>query len=127
MRNPTYKHLEAKLRLGPFSVGQWVQVMTAGVIAAIFGAYLSPLPPSSTVFVSIVGAGMPVALSYGAMGLEFSVGRFVTATWRYWRDPRSFLPGPGESATGYVLLVAADERDARDDVRSPEGAPLWDC
>ena len=28
-----------------------------------------------TIFVSIVGAGMPVALSYGAMGLEFSVGR----------------------------------------------------
>ena len=75
MRHPTYKHLEAPLRLGSFSLAQWAQIAAAGIAAAAFGAYLSPLPTTATIFVAIVGAGLPVALSYGAMGLEFSVGR----------------------------------------------------
>ena len=70
MRHPTYKHLEAKLRLGSFSLGQWAQITAAGALAAAFGVYVSPFPASVTIFVSIVGAGMPVALSYGAMGLD---------------------------------------------------------
>src|SRR5205085_8590657 len=74
MRHPTYKHLEARLRLGAFALGQWAQISAAGVLAALFGVYLSPFPASVTIFVAIVVAGLPVAVSYGAMGLEFSVG-----------------------------------------------------
>ena len=44
MRHPTYKHLEARLRLGAFSLGQWAQITAAGVAAAVFGGYVSPLP-----------------------------------------------------------------------------------
>ena len=40
MRHPTYKHLEARLRLGAFSLGQWAQITAAGVAAAVFGGYL---------------------------------------------------------------------------------------
>ena len=98
MRHPTYKHLEAKLRLGAFSLGQWAQIGTAGAAAAVFAVYLSPFPVSVTIFVSIVTAGLPVALSYGAMGLEFSVAQFVRAAWRYWRQSRRFLPGPGATS-----------------------------
>ena len=58
-----------------------------------------------TIFVSIVGAGLPVAVSYGAMGLEFSVAQFAGAGWRYWREPRRFLPGPGEPSPGYVVIA----------------------
>src|SRR5918998_19702 len=96
MRHPTYKHLEARLRLGAFSLGQWAQITGAGVTAAVFGAYVSPLPTQMTVFVSIVGAGLPVAVSYGAMGMEFSVSQLARASWRFWRQPRRFLSGPGE-------------------------------
>ena len=53
------KHLEAKLRLGAFSLAQWAQIAAAGVAAAVFGGYLSPLPTQATIFVSIVGAGFP--------------------------------------------------------------------
>src|SRR5919201_7016885 len=106
MRHPTYKHLEAKLRLGTLSLGQWVQITAAGTAAAVFGIYVSPLPTTATIFVSIVGAGLPVALSYGAMGLEFSVAQFARAAWRYWRQPRRFLAGAGQPTTGY--LVHAD-------------------
>lgn len=127
MRHPTYKHLEARLRLGPFSVGQWAQVLAGGVLAALFGGYLSPLPPGPTIFVSIVGAGLPVAVSYGAMGLEFSVGRFARAAWRYWRDPRRFLPGPGSTTKGYV--VQAGQRAAaptKPAMTQRTEEPLWD-
>src|SRR5438874_13611473 len=105
MRHPTYKHLEARLRIGPFSIGQWVQVTIAAAGAALFGGYVSPLPTQATIFVSIVGAGLPVAVSYGAMGLEFSVAQFARAGWRYWREPRRFLAGAGQPTTGYVVLA----------------------
>lgn len=128
MRHPTYKHLEARLRLGAFSLGQWAQITTAGAAAAVFGVYLSPFPTSVTVFASLVGAGLPVAVSYGAMGLEFSVVQFGCAAWRYWRAPRRYLPGPGESASGYVV-----EPDARAGIgpgpgeqQTREGELLWD-
>lgn len=103
MRHPTYKHLEAKLRLGAFSLGQWAQITIAAAGAAIFGGYVSPFPFQVTVFVSIVGAGLPVALSYGAMGIEFSVTQLARCGWRYWREPRRFLAGPGEATSGYVV------------------------
>ena len=77
VRHPTYKHLEGRLRLGAFSLGQWAQITAAGTAAAVFGAYLSPLPTRVTIFVAILGAGLPVAVSYGAMGLEFSVGQLA--------------------------------------------------
>jgi hypothetical protein len=132
VRHPTYKHLEARLRLGSFSLGQWTQIVAASVFAAVFGVYASPLPTSLTIFVSIVGAGLPIALSYGAMGLEFSVGQFAAAAWSYWRDPRRFLPGPGESARGYVVHPEPIHEDSPS-TRSPrgpesaaEGEALWD-
>jgi hypothetical protein len=103
MRHPTYKHLEGRLRLGAFSIGQWAQITVAGVAAAMFGGYVSPLPTQMTIFVAIVGAGLPVAVSYGAMCLEFSVAQFARAGWRYWREPRRYLAGAGRPSLGYVV------------------------
>ena len=131
MRHVTYKHLEARLRLGSFSLGQWAQISAAGALAAIFGVYVSPFPASVTMFASIVGAGLPIALSYGAMGLEFSVGQLVVAGWRYWREPRSYLPGPGKHAVGYLVQAELAHTDPaiRPDGRefsATGGEPLWD-
>lgn len=129
MRHPTYKHLEARLRLGAFTLAQWAQIGAAGALAAVFGIYLSPFPPSVTVFVSIVAAGLPLALSYGAMGLEFSVAQFAWAACRYWREARHYLPGPGESATGYVVeapLAHGNAEPSGGESQLAEGVPLWD-
>lgn len=129
MRHTTYKHLEARLRIGAFSIGQWTQITIAAVLAAAFGGYLSPLPAQATIFVSILLAGLPVAVSYGAMGMEFSVGDFVVAAVRYWREPRLFPPGPGEPTVGYALHADAPSPS---DVDRPadtaaEGSLLWDA
>ena len=128
MRHPTYKHLEAKLRIGAFSLGQWAQITIAGVAAAVFGGYLSPLPTQATIFVSIIGAGLPVAVSYGAMGMEFSVAQFATAGWRYWRGPRRYLAGAGEPTTGYALLADTTHQAATSSgiPTTGEEGLLWD-
>ena len=130
MRHVTYKHLEARLRLGSFSLVQWAQISAAGALAAVFGVYVSPFPASLTMFISIVGAGLPIALSYGAMGLEFSVAQLTGAAWRYWHEPRSYLPGPGEQTVGYrVQAEGAHTHPVRPDGRelpATGGKPLWD-
>jgi hypothetical protein len=127
VRHTTYKHLEAKLRLGSLSLGQWVQITAAGAAAAVFGVYVSPLPTSATIFVSIVGAGMPVALSYGAMGLEFSVADFAAAAWRYWRSPRHYLPGAGDHGSGYVVVPEPQAPTSDGTARQlGDREPLWD-
>jgi hypothetical protein len=127
MRHPTYKHLEARLRLGAFSLGQWTQITVAGVAAALFGGYLSPLPTQATIFVSIVGAGLPVALSYGAMGLEFSVSQFARAAWRYWREPRRFLAGAGQPTSGYIVIADPVTPPPRTSAHwQQDGELLWD-
>ena len=129
MRHPTYKHLEARLRLGAFSIGQWAQITITGVVAALFGGYLSPFSASVTIFVCVVVAGLPVALSYGAMGVEFSVTRLAAAGWRYWRQPHRYLPGPGPDRSGYVVHAHDDDRiddHVTSGVRAEERAALWD-
>ncbi len=128
MRHTTYKHLEARLRIGAFTLGQWAQVTIAGVAAALFGGYLSPLPTQATIFVSVLLAGFPVALSYGAMGLEFSVGAFVRAGWAFWHEPRSFPAGAGLPTFGYLLREDSTSGIAsgRLDTSAPEGTLLWD-
>ena len=127
MRHPTYKHLEARLRLGAFSLGQWAQITAAGVAAALFGGYLSPFPTQVTIFVSIVGAGLPVAVSYGAMGLEFSVAQFAHAAWRYWRQARRFLAGAGHPTCGYVVLADPVATNTSADAHPQhQGELLWD-
>lgn len=126
MRHPTYKHLEARLRLGAFSLGQWAQITLAGSLAAVFGGYLSPLPTQPTIFISIVGAGLPIAVSYGAMGLEFSVTQFVVAGWHYWREPHRFPAGPGRPTDGYRLLDDAQSDSVNPTLDGARREPLWD-
>ena len=126
MANITYKHLEGRLRLGAFSIGQWAQITGAGVAAAVFGGYVSPLPTQMTIFVAIVGAGFPVAVSYGAMGLEFSVAQFARAGWRYWREPRRYLAGAGRPSVGYIVLAEPVAAVTTGTHASRDGELLWD-
>jgi hypothetical protein len=129
MVNPTYKHLEASLRLGAFTVAQWAQIATAAAAAALFSLYLSPFSTSITMFVAIVGTGLPLALSYGAMGRDFSLGELAVAAWRYWRFPGRYLAGAGPHAAGY--LVRAQLTEPEPTAATPTAAAdleetLWD-
>jgi hypothetical protein len=74
--------------------------------------------------------GLPLAASYGAMGLEFSLAQLARAAWRFWRAPRRWLPGPGGSTAGYLVVAEPDpyERTPTGEKAAPgcrlEG--LWD-
>src|SRR5215211_3088392 len=103
MANPTYKHLEGKTVIGQFSLGQWAQLLAGATLGLTFGIYLSPLPATPTIFISCLLPGLPLAASYGAMGLEFSLAQAARAAWRFWRRPRRYLAGPGRGSTGYLV------------------------
>ena len=127
MVNPTYKHLDSKLRLSGLSLGQWAQVLVAVLAAIVFGVYLSPFPTAPTIWLSVFVAGLPVAVSYGAMGLEFSVGQFASAAWRWWREPRRYLAGGGASGTGYVVEAERSGPSETDETMSVgPSEDLWD-
>ncbi|MBA3264145.1 MAG: hypothetical protein H0T69_17090 [Thermoleophilaceae bacterium] len=131
MANVTYKHLEGKTVVGLFSLGQWVQLLAGVVLALLFGIYLSPLPPIPTIFVSCLLPGLPLAASYGAMGLEFSLSQGARAAWRFWRRPRRYLPGPGQAAVGYVVEVDPDPYQPlsgdQESARGRDLEALWDA
>jgi hypothetical protein len=110
--NVTYKHLEGKTVVGLFSLGQWIQLLAGLVAGLVFGIYLSPLPPMPTIFLACLIPGLPLAASYGAMGLEFSLAQGARAGWHFWRQPRRHLPGPGHGASGYLVERTPDHYQA---------------
>lgn len=130
MANPTYKHLEGKTVVGHFTLGQWAQLLAGVVLGLVFGIYLSPLPPTATIFISCLLPGLPLAAGYGAMGLEFSLGQLVRAAWRFWRAPRRWLPGPGRPTGGYLVVPDPDPREQPPTRPAPARArqleELWD-
>ncbi len=61
------------------------------------------------------------------MGLEFSVAQLVRAGWRYWREPRRFLPGAGQPTAGYVIHAEPARIDAGAAATALDGRELlWD-
>jgi hypothetical protein len=128
--NVTYKHLEGKTVVGLFSLGQWAQLLAGVLLGLLFGVYLSPLPPMPTIFLSCLLPGLPLAASYGAMGLEFSFAQLAWAAWRFWRSPRRWLPGPGGTSAGYLVVPDPDPAEQppgrRDPARPRQLEGLWD-
>ena len=109
---------------GFFSATALIRASAAGAASLYRGR---KVPTQATIFVSIVAAGFPVALSYGAMGLEFSVAQFARAAWRYWRQPRRFLAGPGQPSPGYVVLADPGSATPHSSAHPrQQGEPVWD-
>ena len=125
MVNPTYKHLGAKVRIRGLTLGQWAQLTVASIAAVVFGVDVSPLPPGPTIWVAVFVAGLPVVLSYGAMGLDFSVTEFASAVWRWLHSPRLYMPGE-PAADGYVVERAAEVARAEHRRTPPSLEALWD-
>ena len=132
MANVTYKHLEGKTVLGQFTLGQWAQLLAGVALGLLFGIYLSPLPALPTIFIACLLPGLPLAASYGAMGLEFSIAHGLRAGWRHWRRPRRYLPGPGPVPAGYLVEPdPSSHQPISDEPNAPAGRgdleALWDA
>jgi hypothetical protein len=117
-RNETYKHLEDPLRLSGLTIGQYAAMAGTTLVAIVFGLYISPLPTGVTMGLSLFLAGLPIAVSYAVSGFDVSVADTIAALYRWAREDKHFLPGAGDTPTGYV--VAQISTDQRPPSRSPE-------
>jgi hypothetical protein len=122
MRNETYKHLEDPLRIGRFTVGQWVGLIATLLAAILFARFLSPLPTKPTIAVSILVAFLPWTVAYALDGTDMRVRDTVMAMVRWAHGDKHFLPGGGELVEGYT--VAEEAVEARLPARAPEDVAL---
>jgi len=106
--NAAYKHLEAKLRVGEFTLGQWAGLVVGAITALVWGFYVSPFGTSLTLFTACYIGGVPAAAIFLATISEVDMWLLVRAAVRWRREEGRYLAGPGRDTGGYV--VRADER-----------------
>lgn len=118
--NLAYKSLQQKLTIGSFTVLQWMGIVTGVFLALLWGSELSPFGPQLTIVTSVYIAGIPALAAFMASITEFDLWRLLRAMARHHRTVGRYMPGPGDSARGYVLSpdpreqqrhAAADEAD----------------
>jgi hypothetical protein len=111
--NVAFKHLEAKLRFGDLTVGQWAAVLGGVLFAFGFAEYLSPVGGVAAVIVGVYLGAIPASAAFFASLGEFDLWGLIGAALRWWRGDGRYVPGAGVGAHGYSLLpdtVAAGER-----------------
>lgn len=104
--HPSYPQLRAKLRLGPLTLTQYVQLgvsflLAYGLVALLQGAGLSGQVALSF---GIFLAGLPVVLAIAGDGPEFDALGYVGALIAWVRAPKAYdATAPAVSALGYVV------------------------
>ena len=116
--NVAFKHLEAKLRFGELTIGQWVAVVAGVLFGLGFAQYLSPVGGMWGMVVGIYLGAIPASAAFFASLSEFDLAGLVVAAVRRRRQPARYLPGAGRAAQGYQL--------APDDARSAGGPTAAD-
>lgn len=109
--NSAYKHLEAKLRVGEFTIGQWIGLFVGVTTALVWGMYLSPFGTSITIFSACYIGGLPAAAIFLATISEVDMWLLTRSAFRWRREEGRYLAGPGVPTSGYV--VHADARAQR--------------
>ena len=102
--NVAFKHLEAKLRFGDLSIGQWAAVLGGVLFAFVFAEYLSPIGGIGGVIIGVYLGAIPASAAFFASLSEFDLWGLVAAAVRWHRRDGRYVPGAGETARGYALL-----------------------
>ena len=124
--NLAFKHLEAKLRFGDLSIGQWATILAGTLFALLFAQYLSPVPGLGGLIIGVYLGAIPVSAAFFASLSEFDLWGLLAAAVRWRRREGRHVPGPGHGARGYRLL--ADGPDGLGDAdasRDLDLASLW--
>ena len=125
--NVAFKHLEAKLRFGELTIGQWTAVACGLLFGVVFAQYLSPLGGVWSMVLGIYLGAVPASAAFFASLSEFDLGGLLAAALRRRRQPARYLPGGGRAARGYLLVSDGDQAAdslARTDELDLEA--LWD-
>lgn len=109
--NVSYKHLNSKLRIGEFTVGQWAVVFFGVMLMLAWGFYLSPLSPYLSIVTAVYLGGLPIGLALIASYAELNLWRFGRSAWKWTLAPGRYAAGPGAQTSGY--LITPDERATR--------------
>src|SRR3954447_4122317 len=125
--NVAFKHLEAKLRFGELTIGQWTTVVSGLLFGLLFAQYLSPVGGVWGMVLGIYLGAVPACAAFFASLSEFDLGGLLAAALRRRRQPARYLPGSGSAAHGY-RLVADRERTGTTPAGSEELdlEALWD-
>ena len=111
--NVAFKHLEAKLRFGELTVGQWAAILGGVLFALVFAQYLSPVRRARRrSMLGVYLGAIPASAAFFASLSEFDLWGLLAAALRWRRSPGRYVPGGGETARGYVLLADGARRDA---------------
>ena len=104
-------HLESKLRFWDFTVGQIAAAFVGIMLGVVWAKFVSPLHGMWAAMTGAYIAALPVIPVFVASQTEFDLWGLVIGVARWRRLEGRYLPGAGETASGYVLLGAHDERD----------------
>jgi hypothetical protein len=125
--NIAFKHLEAKLRFGDLSIGQWAAILGGVLFAVVFAQYLSPVGGLGGVILGVYLGAIPASAAFFASLSEFDLWGLMLAAVRWRRAPGRYVAGGGEVARGYVLVVeAAEGTGVGAAARELDVGALWD-
>ena len=106
--NVAFKHLEAKLRFGELTIGQWTAVVVGLLFGLVFAQYLSPVGGVWGMVLGIYLGAVPASAAFFASLSEFDLGGLLVAALRGRRQPMRYLPGGGRGAQGYRLVADSE-------------------
>jgi hypothetical protein len=129
--NPAYKHLQDKLKLGEFTIVQWVGLVLSLLMMIVCGSAICPhlgihgkVALVMSIYVGFIFGGPIIAAGY----FELNLLRLFEAILAFKRTQSRYKPGPGESFTGYVIDVDPDlQREEQRSAMPPlDLAGLWE-
>ena len=104
-------HLESKLRFWDFTVGQIAAAFAGIMLGFVWARFVSPLHGMLGAMSGAYIAALPVIPVFVASQTEFDLAGLVAGALRWRRLEGRYVPGPGQSANGYVLSVEGGEID----------------
>ena len=104
-------HLESKLRFWDFSVGQIAAAFAGIMLGVAWAKFVSPLHGMWAAMSGAYIAALPVIPVFVASQTEFDLCGLVIGALRWRRLEGRYLPGAGETASGYVLETERDDSD----------------
>ena len=119
-------HLESKLRFWDFTVGQIAAAFAGIMLGFVWARFVSPLHGMLGAMSGAYIAALPVIPVFVASQTEFDLAGLVTSALRWRRLEGRYVPGAGQSATGYVLSVERAEIDPAGGGLELDLQALWD-
>jgi hypothetical protein len=104
-------HLESKLRFWDFTVGQIAAAFAGIMLGFVWARFVSPLHGMLGAMSGAYIAALPVIPVFVASQTEFDLAGLVANALRWRRLEGRYVPGPGQSANGYVLTLERGEID----------------